>query len=78
MWYSKRQNTVESSTLSSEVIAMNTCMKSITSMRYKLHIFGMLTDGPVNALYDNQSVVKNTAKLEFVLNKKYSSIVIMQ
>ena len=31
-WYSKRQNTVESSTFSSEFIALKTCMESIVSL----------------------------------------------
>ena len=35
-YYSKRQNTVESSTFSSEFIAMKTCIESIHSLRYKL------------------------------------------
>ena len=74
IWYSKRQNTVESSTFSSEFIAMKACMESITSMRFKLRMFGVPIEGPANVLCDNQSVVNNTSKIESVLNKKHSSI----
>ena len=35
LWYSKRQNTVESSTLTSEFIALKTCMERIVGLRFK-------------------------------------------
>ena len=41
IWYSKRQNTVESSTFSSEFIALKTCMESTVALRYKLRMFGI-------------------------------------
>jgi hypothetical protein len=74
IWYSKRQNTVESSTFSSEFIAMKACMESIMSLRFKLRMFGVPINGPADVLCDNQSVVNNTSKIESVLNKKHSSI----
>lgn len=74
IWYSKRQNTVESSTFSSEFIAMKACMEAITAMHYKLRMFGVPISGPTDVLCDNQSVVNNTTKLESVLNKKHSLI----
>jgi len=39
-WYSKRQNTVESSTYSSEFIALKTVIDLIKGMRYKLRMMG--------------------------------------
>ena len=74
IWYSKRQNTVESSTFSSEFIAMKACVEHITALRYKLRMFGIPIEGPVNILCDNESVVKNSSKLESTLNKKHSSV----
>ena len=41
MWYSKRQNTVESSAFSSEFIAMKVCIETIQGLRYKLRMFGI-------------------------------------
>lgn len=74
IWYSKRQNTVESSTFSSEFIAMKACVEHITALRFKLRMFGIPIDGPADVLCDNESVVKNASKLESTLNKKHSSI----
>ena len=74
IWYSKRQTTVESSTFSSEFIAMKTCMEQIIGLRYKLRMFGIPIDGPADVLCDNQSVVTNSSKLESALNKKHSSV----
>ena len=74
VWYSKRQSTIESSTFTSEFIAMKTCMEAIVSLRYKLRMFGVPVDGPTKVLCDNQSVVNNSSKIESVLNKKHSSI----
>ena len=74
IWFSKKQNTVESSTFSSEFIAMKTCMEHIVALRYKLRMFGILIDGPADVLCDNQSVVNNSSKLSSILNKKHNSI----
>jgi hypothetical protein len=74
MWFSKRQNTVESSTFSSEFIAMKICMEAIVSLRYKLRMFGVPIDQPTNVLCDNLSVVKNSSLIESSLNKKHNSV----
>ncbi len=74
IWYSKRQNTVESSTFSSEFIALKTCVEHISAIRYKLRMFGIPIDGPTKVLCDNESVVKNSSKLSSTLNKKHNSI----
>ena len=74
IWYSKKQNTVESSTFSSEFIAMKTCMEQIVALRFKLRMFGVPIDGAANSIADNDSVVKNSSKINSSLNKKHSSI----
>ena len=74
MWYSKRQNTVESSAFSSEFIAMKTCVESIIGFRFKLRMFGIPFHSPTNVLCDNQSVVNNSSRLESKLHKKHSSV----
>ena len=73
-WYSKRQNTVESSTFSSEFIAMKTCMESVVSLRFKLRVFGVPIDGPADVLCDNRNVVLNTSHIESSLNKKHNAL----
>ena len=74
IWYSKKQNTVESSAFSSEFIAMKTCVDSIIGLRFKLRMFGIPFHSPADVLCDNQAVVNNSSKLESKLNKKHSSV----
>ena len=72
--YSKRQNTVEASTFSSEFIAMKACIEHITALRFKLRMFGVPVIDSTKILCDNESVVKNSTILSSTLNKKHSSI----
>ena len=73
-WYSKKQNTVESSTFGSEFVAMRTAMERCKALRYKLRMFGIPIDGPTNILGDNESVVNGASKVEARLNKKHNAI----
>lgn len=73
-WYSKRQNTVEASTFSSEFIAMRTCVEAVTALRYKLRMFGVPVDEPTRILCDNESVVNNTSKIDSTLDKKHNAL----
>ena len=74
LWYSKKQNTVESSAFSSEFIAMKTCSEAIIGLRFKLRMFGVPIGTLANVLCDNESVVNNSTKLESKLHKKHSSV----
>ena len=76
VWYSKRQQTVETSTFSAEFIAMKVCLEAIQHLRFKLRCFGIpMPQGEPTYVYcDNESVVKNTTNVESTLNKKHSSI----
>jgi hypothetical protein len=76
VWYSKRQNTVETSTFSSEFIALKVCLEAIEHLRFKLRCFGVPVPigEPTHVYCDNESVVKNTTNVESTLNKKHSSI----
>ena len=73
-WYSKRQNTVESSTFGSEFIAMKTAVEMLQGLRYKLRWMGVPIDGPVNVFGDNQSVINSAQKPEVTLSKKHNGI----
>ena len=68
-WYSKRQNTVETSTFSSEFVALKTAIEICEGLRYKLQMFGIELDGKIDILCDNNSVVKNVSIPESVLSK---------
>ena len=72
--YSKRQNTVETSTFGSEFIAMRTAVEHIEALRYKLHMFEIPIEGPTNVFCDNEAVFKNTTIPESTLKKKHNSI----
>ena len=73
-WYSKRQNTVESSTFASELIALRIAVEQLEALRYKLRMFGVPIDGPADIFCDNQSVVKATSTPESTLSKKHNAI----
>lgn len=72
--YSKRQNTVESSTFGSELVAMRIARDMIVELRIKLKCFGVPLEGPTNVMCDNNGVVKNTSIPESTLSKKHNSI----
>jgi len=74
LWYSKRQNTVESSTFGSEFIAAKTAVEMIEGLRYKLRMMGIGLDGPTNFFCDNNSVVQNVTRPESQLKKKHCAI----
>ena len=74
IWYSKRQNTVETSTFGNEFIAMKTAVKQIESLRNKLRMFGVPLEGPTNVFCDNEAVFKNASQPDSTLKKKHISI----
>ena len=41
VWYRKRQQTVETSALSAEFIALKVCLEAIENLRFKLRCFGV-------------------------------------
>jgi hypothetical protein len=74
LWFSKKQNTVESSTFGSEFVAMRQAVDLIQGLRYKLRMMGIPIDGPANVFCDNQAVVQNTTMPESTLKKKHVAI----
>jgi hypothetical protein len=73
-WYSKRQNTIESSTFGSEFVALKIAAEMNDALRYKLRMFGIAIEGETNGFCDNSSVVKNVTTPESTLNKKHITI----
>jgi hypothetical protein len=74
LWYSKRQNTVESSTFGSEFVALCSAVELIIGLRYKLCMFGIPLTGPTSVFCDNQSLVHNSTTPESTLTKKHNAI----
>jgi hypothetical protein len=56
LWFSKRQNTAETSTFGSEFNAAKIAVELIEGLCYKLWMFGIPLDGPANVYCDNNCV----------------------
>ena len=74
IWYSKRQNTVETSTFGSEFVALKIAVELIDSLVYKLRMFGVPIEGEARIFCDNESVVNSSSYPETVLKKKHCSV----
>jgi hypothetical protein len=74
IWFSKRQNTVESSTFGSEFIALRQAIDLVEGLRYKLRMMGVAIDGSTSVFCDNEAVVKSTTAPESTLKKKHNAI----
>ena len=74
IWYSKRQNTVESSSFGSEMIAARIAVDMTEALRYKLRMFGVPLGGPTTVFGDNEAVTKGARVPQTKLNKKHNSI----
>jgi hypothetical protein len=74
IWFSKKQNTVESSSFGSEFVALRVARDMIVALRYKLRMFGIPIVGPTSVLCDNQGVVKNASLPESTLSKRHNAI----
>jgi len=56
------------------VYGFTNCRQVLESLRYKLRMFGIPLEGPVNTFCDNSSVVTNATMPESMLKKKHNSI----
>ena len=74
IWFSKRQNTVESSSFGSEFVTISIAVEHIKFIRYKLRMFGVPITGPANVYCDNQGIVKNTSIPDSTLSKKQNAV----
>jgi hypothetical protein len=73
-WYSKRQNTVESSTFGSEFVALKIAVEMNIALRYKIRMMGVPIEEPTNTFADNSSVVTNVTIPESTLQKRHNAI----
>ena len=72
--YSKRQNTVESSTYGSELVAARIATDLAVAMRYKLRMLGVPIQGSTLLYGDNLSVITNATLPSSTLKKKHNAI----
>jgi hypothetical protein len=74
VWYSKKQNSIETSSFGSEFTAMKVGVEISEGLRYKLRMMGVPFAGSTQIRADNMSVVKNSSLPESTLKKKSNSI----
>lgn len=74
IWFSKQQQTVETSTFSSEYIAMKVCIEGVQHLRYKLRMFGIPVEEETYILSDNESLTKSAVNVESKLEKKHNAL----
>ena len=74
LWYSKKQNTVETSTFGSEFVALKIATELIDGLKYKLRMFGVPLNGPSRIFCDNEAVVINGSHPDSSLKKKHCSV----
>ena len=69
IWLSKKQNTVKSSSVGAELVALKIATELIKLQRYKLRMIGVPLAGPARVMCDNQSVVISSSFPESTLKK---------
>jgi len=65
---------VETSTYSSEIIALKITIEMVEVFRYKLKMFGVGLKGPARVFCDNMAVVLNSSFPESTLTKKNGAV----
>jgi len=74
IWFSKKQNSIKTSSFGSEFMALKTGAELLEGLIYKFQMMGVPIEGYCHTCVDNMSVVYNTSLLESVLKKKSNSI----
>ena len=72
--FSKKQNSVETSTFGAEFTAMRQAVEHVKALRYKLRMFRVEIQNPTNVYCDNEAVFKNVGIPASILSKKMHSI----
>ena len=69
-WYSKKKNTVETSTVGFEFIAPRIAAKKLKGLRCELMMMGVPLDGISNVYVDKESVVNSSVRPKTSLKRK--------
>jgi len=73
-WHSKEQNTIETSTFGSEIVAARIAAEKLMEYRYKLRMMGVPLAGPSLLFGDNKSVVSSCSILSSTLKKRHNAL----
>ena len=71
---SKKQESCETSSFSSEFIEMKSCCENLRGLLYELRMFEILVEHLACVFEDNQPVLSNSSKPHSVLKKNSSRI----
>ena len=74
MWYSKRQNTVETTTIGSELMDAKIATEMMQGVQNRHRMMSMPIVGRINKFCDNQSVIRNSTLPDSSLKKKHVAI----
>ena len=72
--YSKRQNTIETSSYGSELVALRIALEGLLEIRYKLRMMGINFNETSPVLCDNMGVVTNMQFPTSSLKKKHNAV----
>ena len=72
--YSKRQNTVETSTFGAEFVAAKVAVEMTISLRYQLRMLGVPVEDEFFLVSDNASVIINSSLPSSTLKKKHNAV----
>jgi hypothetical protein len=73
-WYSKRQNTIETSTYGSELVSLRLATELVMEYRYRLRMMGVPITTSGTLLCDNKSSVLNVSLPSSTLKKRHNAI----
>ena len=73
-FYSKRENTVETSTYGAELVAFHLAVEQLLDIRNKLRMMGIKVEKTSQILGDNKAVIMNMQLPSSTLKKKHNSI----
>jgi hypothetical protein len=73
-WISKCQQTVETSTYGSELVALRITTDLAIKYRYTLHMLGVDRDGPAMMFGDNKSVIINSTMPSSQLKTQHNTV----
>ena len=73
LWVSKRQNTVETSTYGSELVASRIAIEHIIAMRYCLRMLGVKLEESSIMVGDNMAIILNTTIPSSAIKKKHQA-----
>ena len=74
IWFSKRQNAMETSTFGSELVTLRIATEKIQALRQKIRSFGTPIYGPADVFCDNEEVASIAKIPQAKLSKKHNAV----